>query len=64
MTNFTPNKQIELYHYKGGNFEAYPWKDEEICFLHSFLKVLPKEAKQVLVEKKEEGYWLIKNRLQ
>ena len=60
---FHSTQTRELYHYNKGNFEAYPHKDGDSFFAHHFLKVLPVDAKQVLAEKDEEGYWRIDNRL-
>ena len=53
----------ELYHYKEGSFEAYPWKEGERFFAHHFLTVLPKDTKHGLVKKEGEGDLRILHRL-
>ena len=47
----------ELYQYEARNFKAYPQKGKNKVYTHHFLKVLPADARQVLVGKDGEGYW-------
>ena len=53
-----------MYHYEAGNFEAYPQKGDKTFYSHHFLKVLPLDARQVLVGKDAEGYWRIQDTLE
>ena len=57
-------QQQELYHYEAGNFEAFSQKGENKFYLHHFLKVLPKDARQVLVGKDTDRYWRVEDTLE
>ena len=57
-------QQRELYHYKAGNVEAFSQKGDNKYYLHHFIKVLPKDARQVLVGKDTDGYWRVEDTLE
>ena len=60
---FHSKKSNNIYHYKAGNVESYPSTVSGTFQPHHSLKMIPADAKQLLV-RKEEGYWEITHNIE